>query len=884
MKQKIIFDPISGNLTSSLTGTGGGGVTDHSNLTGVYGGISSNTYHLAKFNTKAECKAAAPTIDGTMAYVLETQMLYTYCENCAYPADDDLILITGNAGDTRWTALQHISRTQGDTGWINKDNATLTALSSTSIRVSISSTASISIKGVRIPVPNGNYDLTITGSAGVKFIGFDDDTLVLKQQDTLWDFGTQCPVALVYWTGTAIAAAPQTEYHGIRDTVWHSSEHRFVGLKYVSGLTFTGSVQPDNNTNPGTDTVQYLWSTDGIVQDEDVQSTPGINQWLQTLGSGLTNTTAAIFNHFYYNGTALTPLAAMSDRTPFIHAGGNTLPQWNNAGTLTAATNGQFVVYHYFVTPMVGGWSVFARPHNAVFTSLATALNARPSQLTWSNYAEIKHIYTAVFRCNTGWTTVTHRCKLVSLQDFRTVASGPVAATSATDHNALSNRGSTLSHPILASYATIEGAVPFHSVANLGLVEDSEFVFDEVNKTLKSRKYVAGGGTPEGLLRVTANSANGGAVAMLFDYFDTSSSGAAISFRKSNSTSIDGLAATENLNVLGQLVFSGVVSGGTRSPLSASIACIQQSSAGAAYVSSDLVLSTCPILGTNTERMRIRAGGYVGIAVNNPQSVLHVAQTGAGNTLRVDSYTTGTTTSPTIALVKSHTTAIGTNTATINTEGLGRLSFNGVNSSTNITEASYVEAQQVGAAGATYNASDIAFYAGTSSAAPTEQMRILSTGGVRIKGTTDAAPAAGYIGETKTTTITDTTATNTDTAVTLSNGIVLGAGTWEIYYSCMAYFATGSSTNDRGQVRLWIYEQNVGIATDIGSTTSSIGTRTVSATGNDVQVTLSKSIVVTITSGTKDYRLGCKRIDGQGTGSATIYGGILGSFYAVRRA
>jgi hypothetical protein len=206
----------------------------------------------------------------------------------------------------------------------------------------------------------------------------------------------------------------------------------------VSGLAFTGNVQVDNNTNPGADdTVSYLWSTTGVIQDEDVQSSPGTGQWLQTLGSGLTSATAAIFNYFYFNGTFVTTQAAMADRTPFIHAGAGTPPQWENAGVLTPAVSNDFIVYHYFATPMTGGWAIFARPHNAKFTSLALAQAARPSQLTWSNYAEIKHLYTAIFRVNTTWGN-THKCKLVRLDDYRTVAGTPTAAVNPTSHSALS--------------------------------------------------------------------------------------------------------------------------------------------------------------------------------------------------------------------------------------------------------------------------------------------------------------------------------------------------------------------------------------------------------------------------------------------------------------
>lgn len=124
-----------------------------------------------------------------------------------------------------------------------------------------------------------------------------------------------------------------------------------------------------------------------------------------------------------------------------------------------------------------------------------------PAQLIWSNYAELKHIYTAIWGCRSGFTNATHRCKLVSLQDFRNVAGGPVTATSATDHNALSNRGAAFSHPIASVYGVVGGAIPFHSAASSGLAESGDFMWDAANGRLgigtatpSAKLHVEGGG------------------------------------------------------------------------------------------------------------------------------------------------------------------------------------------------------------------------------------------------------------------------------------------------------------------------------------------------------------------------------------------------------
>ena len=454
----------------------------HNGLFGLTGGTNINRAHFAQYATVVEAEAATNITASAQCFVAETQKWYTYCPTCNITRDGNLVLNTGMGAATRWQA-QVVSNKFGQTGWINTDAFVLTALNATTVRVTLSGTAVYAITSRRYEIGIGTYDCVLSGVAGVKFIGI-NAAGALYFQDALWDFDTQCPVAVAYWTGTAIAAAPQTEMHGLRDSVWHIYTHTYIGLQYRSGLTFTGSVQTDNNTNPGVDTVQYLWATDGIVQDEDIQATPGAGQWLQTLGTGLTSATAGIFNFFYWNGTFVTTANAMADRAPFLYTGVNGTPQWNNGGALTPSVTGNYVVYHYFATPMVGGWSVFARPHNDVYTSLAAATAARPSSLVWSNYAEVKHIHTAIFRVNTAWTTVTHRCKLVSLQDFRTVLGGPVSSTAATDHNSLSNRTATLSHPSSAIYGVDDGGIQFHDVTSQGLLSSTDLLWNNTTKTL----------------------------------------------------------------------------------------------------------------------------------------------------------------------------------------------------------------------------------------------------------------------------------------------------------------------------------------------------------------------------------------------------------------
>lgn len=832
------------------------------------------------FATAAAASAATNVALNDVCYVLDKETFY-HLTTCSMTADGDLMLNSALGAGYKWHTVNQLSRIFGTTGWIDRGTFTMTAASTTTGRLALSTDASYGIKNVHYQLTSGNYDITISGASGLKYCYFDDGSGTMKFQNTFWDFTSQVPVMLIYWTGTAIAGAPQYEMHGLRDLVWHNYTHKYAGLQYDSGLVFTGSVQADNNTNPGTnESVALLWATPGIVVDEDNSIPLGTLSWNQTLGSGLTVGTAGIFPFFTYNGTAVLPTNAMADRAPFIHAGNNTPPQWENAGVMTAAVTGDYIVYHYFGTPMTGGWGVFARPHNAKYASLGAAQAASYSQLTFTGYQEIKHLYTAIFRVNTTWTN-NHRTKLVSLLSYRLTPGTPSSGISATDHQALSNRSATGAHPAEAIAGINTGGIQFMSTT--GLSDVTGLTWDAANTALSATRMVVGGGTITDLFNLNSSSAT--TSGLTFAHYAAAPTGPSLTFRHSRNDTIGNLTKTNSLDSLGTINFSGVNSAGGFSGISSSIEVVQQGSAGATYVASDIVFSTGTSGAAVTEKMRIRSGGYVGVGYNNPTSVFHIAQSAAGNCLEAHCYAAGTTVSPTVALVKSHTNTVGTLTATVTGETVGRLSFQSVNSSTAITESAYIESIQQGAAGATYNAADIVFCAGTASAAPTEQMRLLSVGGVKIKGRLDGTPASGEIGETISVAISDTTAAATATAVNLSAGLVLGGGRWEICYSSMLYYETGSSASDRGQARLWIYDNAVGIATDIGSTTSSVYCKTVAAVVNIIQATVTRSAVVTIASGsTKDYRLGCQRLDGAGTGTATVYGGVFGSFYAKRIA
>ena len=446
-------------------------------LTGMFDLVSPPEFKV--FNTVVEARGSDPTgASSNICYIVETEALYLYCEECGLPDDGDLVIETVNGGATRWEMIQKVSRTQGDSGWIDRAGLLVTRLNATTLRAAVSAPCFFAVNSTRKTIPVGNYDISFTGVGRVIYVSLDKNGNLTQGEDVQSLFrGT--PVAAVFWTGTSIGGV-QTEFHGIRDSVWHAWAHKYLSTQYTSGLSITTDTQPDTNGNPTSATAQYLWLTTGVIHDEDTAIDIGTGNWLQDLGTGLTDTTAAVIPFFYYNGIAVVGRAANADRVPFLYTGATGTPQREVNGVLTNASNGDYVVYHYFASPFIGGYSVFARPHNNVdaYTTLIAARAARPSELTWSSIGEFKHLYSVVFRVG-NFASTPHNCKVVDVQDFRQTSSGPAGGFNATSHAALSGLTGPNVHPASSIYTD---TVPFlgelsaeETTVQLALTRLSEF-------------------------------------------------------------------------------------------------------------------------------------------------------------------------------------------------------------------------------------------------------------------------------------------------------------------------------------------------------------------------------------------------------------------------
>lgn len=366
-----------------------------------------------------------------------------------------------------------------NTGWKSTTGITLSGVGGTSVSAILSQPTQIQLSGRSVELASGTYVVTCTGTAGARFCYFDDASGTPKIKSTFPNLLTEAFYALAIWNGSTIDGIAW-EFHGLRDNVWHIYTHFTRGFAYRDGANPTFTTSSDNNTNPGANPAveTFYVSSGGRFYDEDILVTHGTAPWDGVvLGSGQTYSTGASLPFYYYNGSAFLRLAPMADTVPFIYTGTNGTPQRNNAGTLTAAVTGDYVVYWVYASSLIGRDTMFCRPHNnaTAYTSLVQAAASTDNSLVWTSFpaAEVKLCYRLIFRVNTTWGS-THRSKLVQFDDYRGSAGSPVAGLSATAHTALSGRDQQNQHPSLAvNFAWVTGTT--YEVGNIVTFNDMFF-------------------------------------------------------------------------------------------------------------------------------------------------------------------------------------------------------------------------------------------------------------------------------------------------------------------------------------------------------------------------------------------------------------------------
>jgi hypothetical protein len=176
------------------------------------------------------------------------------------------------------------------------------------------------------------------------YVAFDDATGTLKASTTAVNLKTQCPVAMVYWNGSA--GAPTKEPHNhTRDLDWHINAHRTIGTRYYNGLDLLKPTTADDAT---------LTIAAGVIYDEDI------------MHSIAEQTTCRVFYLVSANRYTFADYS-------FPYPGTSGVPQYLDTDTyaLTAVGSNKFACYWVYATadiyrPIYIIPSAISAPYNTV--------------------------------------------------------------------------------------------------------------------------------------------------------------------------------------------------------------------------------------------------------------------------------------------------------------------------------------------------------------------------------------------------------------------------------------------------------------------------------------------------------------------------------------
>jgi hypothetical protein len=144
-----------------------------------------------------------------------------------------------------------------------------------------------------------------------------------------------------------------------------------------------------------------------------------------------------------------------------------------------------------------------------------------------------------------------------------------------------------------------------------------------------------------------------------------------------------------------------------------------------------------------SERARIDASGNLLVGTTSAGTTwasggnanIDLEKSATYSVIQAKAYSTTAISGGMLVLSHSKSATVGTQTANASGDSLGFISFEGVNTSSAVAGSSYITGIVDGANGATYIPGALAFYTGTSSANPSERMRLDSSGNLLV-GTT----------------------------------------------------------------------------------------------------------------------------------------------------
>jgi len=296
--------------------------------------------------------------------------------------------------------------TAGLTGFPNRTDSTVT-MNSGSLQIApVASTFSIWSGGVRFD--KTTESVAISNDNALNFVYYTPSG-VLSVSTTAWDLTSNTvPVHMVYRYGSLYKRYEERHSY-IRNRPWHEWAHDTIGTRYHNGLA-------------GNSTFSIA---SGAISDEDIDLTIA----------------AATSCTLLYRATGATYMAFENNiTTPYKVSGGNL--QYDNAGTLTNASNNNFVpMWVYGTNAASDDYPIHIVVGQAQYATVAGARNAALPVIPAMQTREWKLLYRTIYQQTAGGIVYTESA------DYREVSTGPGSSYTPAVHNDTLQRDATSAHP-----------------------------------------------------------------------------------------------------------------------------------------------------------------------------------------------------------------------------------------------------------------------------------------------------------------------------------------------------------------------------------------------------------------------------------------------------
>jgi len=322
--------------------------------------------------------------------------------------------------------------------------------------------------------------IQIDDTEGLWAIYYDGDTLSKLHNPNSSDIDNlivnKVLVAYVYWDATNSKGALMSETHEAQmSPQTHLYLHNTIGLRYNDGLA-VGDIIADGDGS--LDAHAQFSITAGSAYDEDIKHTYNAKSSTDD------------YELWYRKSTNTWTWETISGG--FIKTGGSGLPVWDDDGTLTEMSSGNFVLYHVFATNLEHGDPIVMMGQSE-YSNLNQARVGAAIEIDnligiGTNSKELKPIATIIVQGKNTYSN-SWKARIVSVdgdEDYIDWRTAPMAiGAAAADHGTLAGLSDD-DHP---QYALRDDDVQFSDVTVTGL-GPNEIVMTDANKQLTSTNVI----------------------------------------------------------------------------------------------------------------------------------------------------------------------------------------------------------------------------------------------------------------------------------------------------------------------------------------------------------------------------------------------------------